>query len=122
MTDHLKNNWDKRQNKLDKLFEDYKEKTAEYLEAMTVKDPSSADVARMMKELQILWQHVEHSIAPDAVLDKDKKDFKERIEDWIAANKKIYGLTEDDIERAELFTTSTGRQTATPQFTRRFDA
>lgn len=118
----LKTSWAEAAQKLERAFALYEERAQSYLEEMTKGQPDKCSVARMMKELNMLGQDVAYMLEAGGRLDSKQKQSKAHIDEWIETNKDIYAITQDDIERAELYKTSTGRLTAKPQFRSRFDA
>ena len=75
-------------------------------------------VAMMVKELWVLWGDVEEASVTLSARRRRVKQSFEREMSFIMAR---CGLVQEDIEQARLNTTRTGKKTALPVFTRRFD-
>lgn len=104
-----------------RAIETHLETAFRYCEELEGKGLTKEDFARKVKALR-------HEIMCfDAITDQCDKvpellmsvrlKLVQRSEILMAQN----GITEDDVEKCDLYLTSTGRKTASPQFKRRFD-
>lgn len=99
-------------------YKRFEETMRRYVTDLRDEDVPSPVVAMMIKELQMLWGDVEDTGVTLSTAQENMKQGFDREVSLIMAGR---GLVQEDIDAAHLFTTSTGRRTASPVFARRMN-
>jgi hypothetical protein len=107
-------------NRLAEAFYRYQDSVKTVLKLASSND-NKAQLALHLKETNILWDNVVSIRGADGPLGDGICRYYRGVNLKLAAVMNEKGITARDVAEAQLYTTSTGRKTAAPQFKRRFD-
>lgn len=100
-------------------FNHFAQTARSYIRDLRASETCPLHVARVVKELGLLWDDVVDS---GTRLTERQKEWKALLDQEIAQAMAQSGVSRGDVAKASLNMTSTGRLTAKPVFLRRFDA